>query len=254
MPRILPRFPGTWRRIASSQEQRRREVEMIEGSYILVTGAFGALGRAVAAGLAGRGARIIAIDIAPDPGGLAADLVIGEVDLNDATALAAAIAQVEERTDGLAGLVNLAGTFAWETIGGGSLDTWDRLYRVNLRSAVAMSMAALPLLKRNGGAIVNVGAAAAALPAGPGMAAYAASKAGIAKLTESLAEELKDEGVRVNAVLPTIIDTPANRAAMPQADFSRWLAPAALEKVIAFLLSDNSAAITGACLKASGRV
>jgi NAD(P)-dependent dehydrogenase (short-subunit alcohol dehydrogenase family) len=248
------RVPGNLATHCIIQEQRMREIEMVEGSYILVTGAFGALGRTVAAGLASRGSRIIAIDIAPDPGGLPADVVIGEIDLNDATALAAAIAQVEKRTGGLAGLVNLAGTYAWETISGGSLDTWDRLYRVNLRSAVAMSMAALPLLKRNGGAIVNVGAAAAALPAGAGMAAYAASKAGIAKLTESLAEELKDEGVRVNAVLPTIIDTPANRAAMPQADFSHWLAPAALEKVIAFLLSDESAAITGACLKASGRV
>ena len=84
------------------------------------------------------------------------------------------------------------------------------------------------------------------------MAAYAASKAGVVKLTESLAEELKGEGVRVNAILPDIIDTPANRVAMPDADFSRWVAPTALEKVVAFLLSAESEAVTGACIPVAG--
>jgi NAD(P)-dependent dehydrogenase (short-subunit alcohol dehydrogenase family) len=162
------------------------------------------------------------------------------------------MAKVRERADRLAGLVNIVGGFAWEKVEGGSLDTWDRLYRINLRSAVAATQAALPLLKAGKGAIVNVGSAAAA-KAGVGMAAYAASKAGVVKLTESLAEELKGEGVRVNAVLPSIIDTPANRADMPKADFSRWVTPAALEKVIAFLLSDDAEAITGACIPVTGR-
>ncbi|MFZ8371337.1 SDR family NAD(P)-dependent oxidoreductase, partial [Staphylococcus aureus] len=88
------------------------------------------------------------------------------------------------------------------------------------------------------GRIVNVAAAAAATRAGAGMGAYTASKAGVIKLTESLAEELKDQGVNVNAVLPSIIDTPANRADMPKADFSRWVAPDALAEVILFLASD----------------
>ena len=86
------------------------------------------------------------------------------------------------------------------------------------------------------------------------MGAYAASKSGVARLTEALAEELKDRGVTVNAVLPSIIDTPANRAAMPDADASRWVTPGALARVIAFLLSDDATPITGACLPVSGRV
>ncbi|MNN61095.1 3-oxoacyl-[acyl-carrier-protein] reductase FabG [compost metagenome] len=100
---------------------------------------------------------------------------------------------------------------------------------------------------------MNVGALAS-LKAGLGMGAYAASKSGVARLTEALAEELKDRGVTVNAVLPSIIDTPANRADMPDADAGRWVTPEALARVIAFLLSDDAAPITGACLPVSGRV
>ena len=224
---------------------------MQRGGHVVVTGAFGALGRAVVADLAGRGAEVIALDIAEEVPRLPAALAIGGVDLNAAASLSAAMGRLP--TDRLSGLVNIAGGFIWETLADGSLDTWDRLYRLNLRSALAMSMAALPLLRRGGGAIVNIGAAAAA-KAGTGMAAYAASKAGVAKLTESLGEELKDAGVRVNAVLPSIIDTPANRTEMPDADFSRWVAPEALAKVIAFLLSDDASAVTGASIPVTGRV
>jgi NAD(P)-dependent dehydrogenase (short-subunit alcohol dehydrogenase family) len=220
---------------------------MIEGGHILVTGASGVLGQAVVEGLSARGAQVIALARGEAPVG-----GISGVDLNDAQALAAAMATVREGTERLVGLVNIAGGFSWEKVEGGSLDTWDRLYRINLRSAVAATQAALPLLKAGRGAIVNVGSAAAA-KAGVGMAAYAASKAGVVKLTESLAEELKTEGVRVNAVLPSIIDTPVNRADMPKADISRWVTPSALERVIAFLLSEDSEAVTGACIPVTGR-
>jgi NAD(P)-dependent dehydrogenase (short-subunit alcohol dehydrogenase family) len=126
------------------------------------------------------------------------------------------------------------------------------LYTMNLRSAVAASQAVLAHLQ-SGGRIVNI-AAAAALKAASGMGAYAASKAGVMRFTEALAEELKDRGITVNAVLPSIIDTPANRADMPDADATRWVSPEALGRVIAFLLSDDAAAITGACLPVTGRV
>ncbi|MNI55234.1 3-oxoacyl-[acyl-carrier-protein] reductase FabG [compost metagenome] len=116
-----------------------------------------------------------------------------------------------------------------------------------------MSQAAAHALISSKGAIVNVGAAAATRAA-LGMGAYAASKAGVARLTEAFAEELKDQDVRVNAVLPSILDTPANRADMGDADAHRWVKPEALAEVIVFLLSDAADAITGATLPVTGRV
>lgn len=186
------------------------------------------------------------------PADSAAEPIEG-VELSDPASVATAIAAIRERTDRLAGLANLAGGFAWEKASEGSLATWDRMYRDNLAATVAMSQAALPLLRAGRGSIVNVGAASATRAAA-GMAAYAAAKSGVARLTEGLAEELKDEGVRVNAVLPSVIDTPANRAAMPDADFDCWVRPDALAKVIAFLLSDEAEAITGACIPVTGRL
>ena len=226
---------------------------MIEAGHVIVTGASGALGRVVSAGLARRGARVIGIGRGTPPQQAGVAHAIGGIDLADPASVATAIEEVRQSTDRLAGLVNLAGAFAWEQASEGRLETWHRMYRDNLAATVAVSQAALPLLRAGKGAIVNVGAAAAAR-AGAGMAAYAAAKSGVARLTEGLAEELKDEGVRVNAVLPSIIDTPANRAAMPDADFDRWVRPDALEKVIAFLLSDEAEAVTGACIRVTGRV
>jgi NAD(P)-dependent dehydrogenase (short-subunit alcohol dehydrogenase family) len=128
---------------------------------------------------------------------------------------------------------------------------------MNLQTAVVASRAALPHLldawPASAAAIVNVGALAAARNAGTGMGAYAASKAGVAKLTEAMAEEFKDRGLRVNAVLPSILDTPANRADMPQADFTRWVSPDAIAKVILFLASAEAAPITGAAIPVFGR-
>ena len=135
----------------------------------------------------------------------------------------------------------------------GALATWDRLYAMNLKTALVATRALLPLLKVGRGSIVNVGAAAS-VKAAAGMGAYAASKAGVARLTEALAEELKNDLVRVNAVLPSIIDTPPNRADMPDAEFDRWVSPAQLSAVIAFLLSPAASAVTGALIPVTGRV
>ena len=117
------------------------------------------------------------------------------------------------------------------------------MYRVNLRTALSASSAALPYFK-GAGRIVNIGAAAAA-KASASMVATAPSKPEVARLTESLAEELRGSGITVNAILPTIIDTPANRAAMPQADFANWATPTGIASVIAFLLSDEASEVTG---------
>ena len=226
---------------------------------VVITGAVGALGAAVAQAFASSGARLALLDRATDPKDLLKTLpgqhtFTGGVDLSDPTQAQSALdAAAATLGGGIDVLVNIAGAFRWETLSGGKLETWDFLYTVNLRTAVSACKAVLPHLPAQQGRIINVGAAATAR-AGTGMGAYTASKAGVAKLTEALAEELKDKGITVNAVLPSIIDTPANRADMPNADFTRWVAPAALADVILFLASDAARAVTGASIPVLGRV
>jgi NAD(P)-dependent dehydrogenase (short-subunit alcohol dehydrogenase family) len=219
---------------------------------VAVTGAAGALGRKAVEILAAAGWRVVGIDlgeVAPD----SVVLALGGVDLTDEAAVGAAAARIESELGRLDGLVNVAGGFAWETVADGSVATWDRLYAMNVRTALIASRALLPLLRSSQGAIVNIGAAAS-VKAGAGMGAYAASKSGVARLTEALAEELKDEGVRVNAILPSVLDTPANRADMPDADYAKWVSPAQLAGVVAFLLSADATPITGALIPVTGRV
>jgi len=229
---------------------------VLEHKVVAVTGGLGALGQAVVRALRAAGARVAVLDRMNAPAGVADPdvLVQGGVDLADGAQADAALERAAAELGGLDALVNIAGTFRWETLEQGSAETWDFLYRVNVRTAVSASKAALPHLKtRGGGRIVNIGAGAAA-KAGAGMGPYAASKSAVARLTESLAEELKDQGVNVNAVFPSIIDTAQNRADMPKADFSRWVAPEALADVIVFLLSPAARAVTGALIPVSGRV
>ena len=222
-------------------------------SHVIVTGAAGVLGQAVTKALEEAGYQVTGIDRAPDAGAAGAGAYLGGVDLTDPGAAAAAIDKAIDAGGPLGALVNVAGTFRWETIADGDVATWATMFDINLRTAVNAVRASLPSLRDGGGAVVSIGAASA-IKAAAGMGAYAASKAGIAKLTEALAEEEKDNGVRVNAVLPSIIDTPANRADMASADFTRWVSPAQIASVIAFLLSDGASAITGACIPVTGRV
>lgn len=225
----------------------------------IVTGAFGALGQVVLRTLAGQGARVAGLDAAPSaPGALAADLAAHLLrpgcDLGRADATQAAVDEVARHFGRIDGLVNVAGGFRWETVADGDPATWDLLFTMNVKTALHACRAVLPALKAaGGGRIVNIGAGAATR-AGLGMGAYAASKAGVMRLTEALAEETKDHGITVNAILPSIIDTPTNRHDMPDADFSRWVAPQALADVVAFLLSDAARAITGAGIAVNGRV
>ncbi len=227
----------------------------LDDKHIIITGAFGALGSAVVQAALQAGARVAAIDRAEAPPA-EADLggahCFGGVDLSDATSAKKAIDEAVKALGGLDALVNIAGTFRWETLAEGKLETWDFLYRVNLRTAVAASQAALPHLHA-GGRIVNVGALSA-LKAGCGVGAYTASKSGVMRFTEALAEELKERDITVNAVLPSTIDTPANRKDMPKADFSKWIKPRQLAEVILFLISDRASAITGALIPVAGRV
>lgn len=229
----------------------------LQGKRIVVTGGFGVLGSTLGKYLLARGARVALLDRSEAPATLLDTqglLCLDGVDLTSAASAGVAFERVAEQWGGIDGLVNVAGGFAWETVEEGHLETWDRLYQINLRTAVVSAQSALAhLVEGNAGRIVNIGALAS-VKASAGMGAYAASKAGVARFTEALAEELKDRGVTVNAVLPSIIDTPANRADMPDADSSRWVTPEALAAVVAFLLSDDAAAVTGALLPVSGRV
>jgi NAD(P)-dependent dehydrogenase (short-subunit alcohol dehydrogenase family) len=229
------------------------------GKVVVVTGAFGVLGAAVARRFASLGARAALVDVASQPSvELAGEfsgghLLLGGVDLANFDATRKCIAAIAMRFGGIDVLANVAGGFRWETFEDGDVETWDQLYAMNLRTAVVSCRAALPaLLERGAGRIVNIGAGAA-IRAGIGMGAYAASKAGVQRLTEALAEELKDRGITVNAILPGTIDTPRNRLDMPDADFSRWVLPEAIADVIAFLASEEAAAITGASIPVIGR-
>lgn len=219
---------------------------------VIVTGGFGILGQAVAQAFAATGDKVARIDFAPSAAQpIDGALDIGGVDLTDTAATKAALDKVIAANGGIDVLVNVAGGFAWETLEGGSLDTFAKMHAMNLMTNATITKLALPALKTSSaGRIVNIGAGGA-LKAGMGMASYAASKSGVHKLTEALAEELAGTSVTVNAVLPSIIDTPTNRADMPDADFSTWVQPAAIAEVIEFLASDAGRSITGALIPVS---
>ena len=225
----------------------------MQNKVIVVTGGFGVLGKAMASAARGAGARVAVIEHL-EVGDTECELTLGGVDLTDPAAARKAMDEVASRLGGIDGLANIAGGFRFVTLADGGPDAWAQLYRTNATTAVAASQGALPHLKARGGAIVNIAAAAATTRAAAGMGPYTASKSAVLRLTESLADEVKDDGVRVNAVSPTIIDTPRNRADMPKAEFSRWVQPADLAAVILFLLSDAARAVTGANLLVAGKV
>jgi NAD(P)-dependent dehydrogenase (short-subunit alcohol dehydrogenase family) len=229
---------------------------VLDGRVALITGAPGNLGRAVAAAFAAAGATLVVLGRDEDSlrkayGAGDARTMLAAADLSDAPSVAAALARYP-RIDVLC---NLAGGFdmgppVHETPD----DLWDRMLDVNARTLVHTARAVVPgMLAARYGKIVNV-AATAALAAKANMGAYAASKSAVVRLTESMSAELKDGGINVNCVLPSIIDTPQNRAAMPKADPGRWVSPGALAEVILFLASDKSSAIHGAAIPVTGLV
>jgi len=227
----------------------------LSGKVFILTGAFGALGQAVSVCLIAHGAKVALLANRARPGvdHPPGALMYTGVDLSQKGAASEVVAKVFKEMGRIDGLVNLAGGFQWDKLEGSSLESWDSMFRVNLLTAVASCEAVLPyLLRSNRGAIVNIGATGA-IKATCGMGAYAASKAGVVKLTEALADEVKDRGITVNAVLPSVLDTPRNRADMPSVDFTRWVSPMAVAEVIAFLVSDLARAISGAALPVAGR-
>src|ERR1700710_2760679 len=226
----------------------------MDGKVIVVTGALGALGSVVANEALGRGARIASVDHAPTQVPATPDR-LGRAGghPSDAAQAKKAIDAAASHFAKLDALINIAGGFAFEAVADGDPKTWQRMYALNVTTALHASRAAIPHLSKSAaGRIVNVGAMGA-LQAGAGMGAYAASKAGVHRLTEALAAEQKGK-ITVNAVLPSTIDTAANRASMPKADFTKWVSPKELADVILFLASDAASAVTGALLPVNGRV
>jgi NAD(P)-dependent dehydrogenase (short-subunit alcohol dehydrogenase family) len=204
----------------------------------------------VAEHFSGLGANLVLIDLKArgDEKGL-----FVATDLLDQKSVNAAAARATERFGRIDVLVNIAGGFRMGTPVHETTDAdWNFLFDVNVRTALNTARAVVPLMLAVGaGKIVNIGAFSAQKGAGQ-MAAYTASKSALIRLTEAMAAELRDKGINVNCVLPTIIDTPPNREAMPKADPKRWVAPQDLAKVIAFLASDDARAIHGAALPVTG--
>ena len=220
---------------------------------IIVTGGFGVLGNAVARAFAKQGDRVVRVDSAHQaPEAIAGGFDLAGVDLADFDACEKAAGTIRSAHAGIDVLINIAGGFVWETVGDGNIAAFQRMFDMNLVTAANMSRAVLPAVKASSaGHIVNIGAGAA-IQSAAGMGAYAASKAGVHRLTESLAAELAGSAVTVNAVLPSIIDTPANRKAMPGADFAKWPKAEDIARVILFLCSDDARVIHGAAISVYG--
>ncbi|WOK35349.1 SDR family oxidoreductase [Sphingomonas sp. C3-2] len=213
---------------------------------IIVTGSAGILGTAVVQTLLARSHAVVGIDRKkntelPDT----AHQIIAD-NLADRQGAATAIAEAERLVGGIDGLVHLVGGFDWVPVEQSTLETWRTLYSVNVETALSTILAALPAMSE-GGAILCVGAAAAN-QAQAGMAPYTAAKSGVARMVEALSAEVKTRKIRINAVLPSIIDTPRNRADMPDANPDEWTKPVAIADVVDFLLSDNARAINGALI------
>lgn len=220
---------------------------------VMITGAAGNLGQAVADEFAERGDQLVLVDRYVPPGKGDPQRWWVAADLLDADLTFAAHAQAVRRFGRIDVLCHLAGGFRMgEAVHETSAATWDFLLGINDRTLLNAARAVVPgMIEQGQGKIVTVGAFSAQKGAA-GMGAYIASKSAVIRLTEALSAELKDKGINVNCVLPTIIDTPENRVAMPDADPARWVAPAALAEVIAFLASDAARAIHGAALPVTG--
>jgi len=223
-----------------------------------VTGAAGNLGRAVAAAFASSGAALVLLD--RDDGSLRAAhgsqgerRLLLDVDLLDAAAVANAIRTAVDSFGRIDVLCNIAGGFRMgHPVHETPADTWELMLDLNAKSVIHTARAVVPgMIAAGCGKIVNI-AALAGLAGKANMGAYSASKSAVIRLTESMSAELRDKGINVNCILPSIIDTPQNRADMPGADPRRWVAPEALAEVVLFLASESARAIHGAAIPVTG--
>ena len=231
---------------------------MFENKVVLVTGGAGVLGRSVVRWFMSGGARIAIIDYSDEiiddawPVKRDGDLYL-VCNLTDRGQCEAAVARVLSEAGSIDVLCNIAGGFLMGAPVHETTDaTWDFLFDLNARSILNMASAVVPhMLAAGGGKIVNV-AARAAREGAAMMGAYTASKAAVLRLTETMGMELRDNNINVNCVMPSLIDTPRNRQDMPGADFSRWVDPDDIAKVIGFLASEDAGCIYGAGIPVDG--
>ena len=220
-----------------------------DGKVVVITGAAGALGSATAAHFADLGARLALLDVVAIEGPHYSRVC----DLIDAAACREAVAAIESDVGSIEVLANIAGGFTMgEAVHETTDETWDFMMNLNARTVLNMARAVVPgMIERGRGMIVNIGAGAGQHGVAQ-LGAYSASKSVVIRLTESMSAELKERGINVNCILPSVIDTPANRKNMPDADFNRWVRPEAMAEVITFLASNGAAPIHGAALPVTG--
>ena len=225
---------------------------------VIVTGATGNLGRAVASAFKQRGDNLVLIghrreSLASAFGAESAKQMFAAADLLNRSQVDAAVSSALERYQRLDVLCNIAGGFRMGAkVHENSDGVWNFLFDLNVRTVLTMVRAVVPhMIDAGAGCVVNVGAHSA-LKGVAEMGPYCAAKSTVIRITESMAAELREKSINVNCVLPTIIDTPENRAAMPKTDPKRWVAPEDLAKVFVFLTSDEAHAMHGASLSVSG--
>ena len=217
---------------------------MLENKRVIITGSNGALGRATSYTARNYGAVVIGFDISND----SSNEKQRKVDLLSFKEIEAEVASLGN----IDALVNIAGGFRMgASVHEIDLNEWDEMQAINVTTLRNMLASIVPLmLSRKSGSIVNLGAMSAVRGVSQ-MSAYIAAKNNVMRITESLSEEVKDFGVNVNAVLPSIIDTPTNRKEMPDANFDDWVTPSSIAEVICFLISDRAKAINGALIPVS---
>src|SRR6266568_262638 len=234
----------------------------LQNRITIITGAVGNLGTATARLFQQAGAKTVLVDrsqdrvreafkdIADSPN----HLLAGGIDLSAATSLGNLIQQTLAKFGRVDALVNTVGGYrAGKPVHEADLADWDFLFNINVRTTLLCCRAVIPQMRRQSrGTIINV-ASRDGLAGSAGYAAYGASKSAVLRLTESLAAELKASNINVNCIMPGTIDTPQNRAAVPNGDFSKWVQPSAIAEVILFLASDASRAINGAVLPVYGK-
>jgi NAD(P)-dependent dehydrogenase (short-subunit alcohol dehydrogenase family) len=236
-------------------------MKRLKDKVAIITGGTGELGKAVMTLFLGQGAYVFSTYIDDDElkGCMAlleeykSMLAFGKADVTKASHVSNVVAKTIEKFSRIDILVNIVGGFARSPVADTDEETWDRMMSMNLKSAFLCSNGViLHMIRQGRGSIVNI-ASRPALKGSPNLSAYGASKAGVLNLTQSMAEELKDHDINVNALIPGTMDTPGNRKGMPDADFTKWVATEDVAKVIAFLCSEDARAVSGAAIPVYGK-